>query len=1053
MEEKIHQMQEKAQQMHEKVVSHHSAFKGIEIKLGQISMALNNRPQGTLPVDTHVNQKEQGPKQRMAVNIPLIDAFREMPGYAKMMKDLMSRKFDFQDLATVTLTQTCSAVVMRPIAEKLSDPGSFTIPFIIGSYAFSKALCDLGASINLMPLAIYKRLGIGRARPTSMLLQLADWTVKRPTGILDDILVQVGKFVFSANFVILDCRVDEEIPIILGIPFLATGRALIDCETGELKMRLNDEKITFNMQKSMQRPSEFANCSLIEAVDVISEEEDETLNAKDPLASCLMNLEEVNREDLAEWVLALEGQGFRKRELEFESLHLEERNTPPAMPSIEEPPQLELKPLPPHLRYAFLGPNSTLPVIISSGLLDVQAEQLLQVLIEYKIATGWTIANIKGISLAFCMHKILLEDGHKPSREHQRRLNPNMKEVVKKEVIKWLDAGIIFPISDSNWISPVQCVPKKGGMTVVQNENNELISIRTVTGWRICMDYRRLNKATRKDHFSLSFIDQMLDRLAGMSQFCFLDGYSGVAFEELKKKLVTAPIIVALDWGQPFELMCDASDYTVGAVLGQQKDKFMHPIYYESSKVIAYTDHAALRLEGVEKKVEVKEIMETFPDEQLLATSLEATSRYADIANYLACHASPYGGHFGGVRIAAIVLESGCYWPTLFKDAHFWVKNCDECQLMRNISRRHEIPMNPIKEVEVFDVWGIDFMRPFVRSYNNKYILVAVDYVSKWVEVVALPTNDAKIVIGFLRKNIFTRFGTPRAIISDGGTHFCNRAFAKLLEKYGIRHTEITCLQAILAGHALNLTSPGPQRAWPDTNMPPRKDTGKGKATSTAPSKAKAPSAPLPKKRKGGEVTSSQIEGLQAVAAIAATRPQYQGQREFGLKSIPPYVKDWYRRCRPRHIHPESAIHERLLQDKYQAIWRGINDLGLSYVFKNTRDINVNLVREFYAGFDPKDPEQLVPIRGRLIDFSASAICNFLGAPDVPQEPLDNFIARPTYRELRRTLCGVNSVAAWVRDKKTNRHRKFPKKKMRGRVCYISYLAIMTLLIHGSYLA
>ncbi|XP_070050130.1 uncharacterized protein [Nicotiana tomentosiformis] len=210
--------------------------------------------------------------KQIKVNISLIDALREIPGYAKMMKDLMSRKFDLQDLSTVILTQTCSAVMTRPIAKKLSDPGSFTIPCTICSYAFAKALCDLGANINLMPLSIYNRLGIGRARPTSMLLQLADRTVKRPSGILDDALVQVGKFVFPANCFILDCRVDEEIPIILGRPFLATGRALIDYETGELKMRLNDEEITFNVQKSMRRPSEFANWSLIEAVDVILEE-------------------------------------------------------------------------------------------------------------------------------------------------------------------------------------------------------------------------------------------------------------------------------------------------------------------------------------------------------------------------------------------------------------------------------------------------------------------------------------------------------------------------------------------------------------------------------------------------------------------------------------------------------------------------------------------------------------------------------------------------------------------------------------------------------------
>ncbi|XP_016484062.1 uncharacterized protein LOC107804655 [Nicotiana tabacum] len=196
----------------------------------------------------------------------------------------------------------------------MSDPGSFTIPCTFGSYAFARALCDLGSSINLMPLAVYTKLGIGIARPTSMLLQLADRTVKRPTGILDDVLVQVGKFVFPAYFVILHCQVDEEIPIILGRSFLATRRVLIDCETEELKMRLNNEEVIFNVQQSMRRPGEYANCSLVEAVDVILHEDDVTLTAKDPLEACLTNLEEMDDNGLAELVMALEGQGFWKRE-------------------------------------------------------------------------------------------------------------------------------------------------------------------------------------------------------------------------------------------------------------------------------------------------------------------------------------------------------------------------------------------------------------------------------------------------------------------------------------------------------------------------------------------------------------------------------------------------------------------------------------------------------------------------------------------------------------------------------------------------------------------
>ena len=125
------------------------------------------------------------------------------------------------------------------------------------------------------------------------------------------------------------------------------------------------------------------------------------------------------------------------------------------------------------------------------------------------------MADINGISPSICMHKILLEDCSSNSVDHQKRLNPIMKEVVKKKIIKWLNAGIIYPISDNSWVSPVQCVPKKGGITVIANEKNELIPIRIVTGWRVCMDYRKLNKATRKDHFPLPFIDQILDKLAG----------------------------------------------------------------------------------------------------------------------------------------------------------------------------------------------------------------------------------------------------------------------------------------------------------------------------------------------------------------------------------------------------------------------------------------------------------------------------------------------------------------------------------------------------------
>ena len=145
-------------------------------------------------------------------------------------------------------------------------------------------------------------------------------------------------------------------------------------------------------------------------------------------------------------------------------------------------------------------------------------------------------------------------------------------------------------------------------------------------------------------------------------------------------------------------------------------------------------------------------------------------------------------GHFGGKRIAAKVLQSGFYWPTLFNDAHQFVSTCDKCQRMGYISRKDEPPMHPILEVELFDLWGINFMGPFPSSYNNLYILLVVDYVSKWVEAIPTRTNEAKIVVQFLRSHIFSRFGTPRALITDNGTHFFNKVIDKVLQEYGVRH-------------------------------------------------------------------------------------------------------------------------------------------------------------------------------------------------------------------------------------------------------------------------
>ncbi|GKA61279.1 hypothetical protein Tco_0760686 [Tanacetum coccineum] len=195
--------------------------------------------------------------------------------------------------------------------------------------------------------------------------------------------------------------------------------------------------------------------------------------------------------------------------------------------SVDEPLELELKDLPSHLEYAFLEGSNKLSVIIAKNLKDEEKDRLIKVLKSHKQAIAWKLSDIKGIDPQFCTHKILMEDEFKLAVQHQRRVNPKIHEVIKKEVVKLLDVRLIYPISNSPWVSPVHCVPKKGGMTVVKNEDNELILTRLVIGWRVCINNRKLNDATRKDHSPLPFMDQMLEQLAGNEYYCFLDGLSG----------------------------------------------------------------------------------------------------------------------------------------------------------------------------------------------------------------------------------------------------------------------------------------------------------------------------------------------------------------------------------------------------------------------------------------------------------------------------------------------------------------------------------------------
>ncbi|GKB67417.1 reverse transcriptase domain-containing protein [Tanacetum coccineum] len=783
--------------------------------------------------------------------------------------------------------------------------------------------------------------------------------------------------------------VDPRVPLILGRPFLRTTRALVDVYGEELTLRVDDEAITFKVGQTSR----------------YSRNDDYYDTGED-----ILYLEKLLNEDPSPTLPPLKNDDLKQVDVTM------------TKPSIEEPPELELKDLPSHLEYTFLEGTDKLPVIISKELKEEEKAVLLKVLQLHKRAITWKISDIMGIDPSFCTHKILMEDDFKPAVQHQRRVNLKIPEFIKNE----------------------------GGMTIVENEDNELIPTRLITGCRVCIDYRKLNDATCNDQFPLPFMDQMLERLAGNEYYCFLDGFSGYfqipidpqdqekttftcpygtfayrrmpfglcnapgtfqrcmmaifhdmieetmevfmddfsvfgdsflsclshldkmlrryeetnlvlnwekchfmvkegivlghkisksgievdrakvdvidkiphltffkgdrsflghagfyhqfiqdfskiarpmthlleketpfifskecieAFNILKKKLTEALILVTPDWDLPFKIMCDASEYTVAHYTTTEKEllavvyafKKFWP-YLVLSKTIVYTDHFALkyllakqdakprllrwilllqefdviihdkkraenlatdhlsRLENPHQDdLEKKEITETFSLETLGMISFQGDSNtpwFTDIANYYAgnfvddpylfkicadkvirrcvhgqesvdiltaCHNGPTGGHHGANYTAKKFFDSGFYWPIIYRDAYDMVKSCDSCQRQGKISQKDKMPQNAIQVCEIFDVWGISFMGPFTSSRGNKYILVAVGYLSKWVEAKALPTNDARVVVKFL-KSLFARFGTPRAIISDRGTYFCNDQFAKVMLKYEVTH-------------------------------------------------------------------------------------------------------------------------------------------------------------------------------------------------------------------------------------------------------------------------
>ncbi|CAM8965200.1 unnamed protein product [Rhodiola kirilowii] len=440
---------------------------------------------------------------KVEINIPLLEAIKQIPRYAKFLKELCTNRWRSTRYDQELMSKNVSAVIQRKVPPKCGDPGTYTIPYTIGNIRIENCMLDLGASINVLPFSIYSCLKIGPLKPIGLTIQLADRSCKPPEGKIEDVLVQVGKLVFPADFYVLKMEnggPTDHAPILLGRPFLKTSKMKIDFGSGMLSMEVEGEVFSFDIFRAMKHPMEFEEVHALDALDDLIQEVQSEPRV-DPLEAILNGAESSYEltKGLQETLAHLTVSEPLTPGYEVNEVKLFKSNT--FLPSVMQAPKIELKPLPEHLKYAFLGDNNTLPVIIKSGLEAGQEHSLIKVLRQHKLAIGWTLADLRGVSPAVCMHRILLEEGAKPSREPQRRLNPIMMEIVRKEIQKLLDADVIYPISDSQWVSLVHVVPKKSGITVEEDAEGKMVTTRIKNGWRMCIDYRKLNAVTRKDHF------------------------------------------------------------------------------------------------------------------------------------------------------------------------------------------------------------------------------------------------------------------------------------------------------------------------------------------------------------------------------------------------------------------------------------------------------------------------------------------------------------------------------------------------------------------------
>nr|GEX97066.1 reverse transcriptase domain-containing protein [Tanacetum cinerariifolium] len=639
--------------------------------------------------------------EEMSFEISFTNSLILMPKFASTLKALIGNKEKLSEMARTPMNEHCLAVILNKLPRKLGDTDKLLIPYEFPGMDEGLALADLGASINLMPLSVWEGISLPKHTPTCMTLKLADRSVSKPIGITKDVLVKVGVFHFLADFVVVDFEPEPRVLLILGRCFLKTGRALINVHKGELTLRIENEAITYNLDQTVRYSANY-NQMTANKIDIICEMySQEVLGFSDVTTSG----------NPTPYDNPIYMPSYKKE------LKVCEAKTVKSF--VDEPPEVKLKDLPPHL---------------------------------------------------------------------------------------------------DPCVCPVHYVPKKGGFTVVENEENELIPTRLVTEWRVCIDYRKLNKATRKDHFPIPFMDQMLERLAGNEYYCFLDGFSGyfqipIDPRNQEKTTFTCPYGTFAYRRMPFGL-CNAPgtfERCMLAIFHDIVEKTME-VFMDNFLVFRNSfENCLSRLDKMLQRCEDTNLSLNWEKSYFMVkegivlghkiskNGIEVDRAKVDVIAKLPhpTTVKEYSVHFLRILYQSFpnVKEkthgsSNLDCPKL--DLPFELM-CDTNDFAIGVvlGQRHEKYFKPIH-------YASKTMNDAESNYTmtEKEMLAVVYAFRKFRSCLIknksiVHTDHSALKYLFAKKDArarLLRFGSPRAIISDRGTHFCNDQFAKVILKYGVTH-------------------------------------------------------------------------------------------------------------------------------------------------------------------------------------------------------------------------------------------------------------------------